>query len=133
MTHAFLKITATPPGEAPQWVREAWVGLALPLAQSCTHAHTLPTFGVLTHPKNWFTQSVSRFFGGARREAGYVVECATAIEILDRIRPDAAGWWREHTPTLLQPGKCFLFQEGIGYVEDDTDKFIQTEAASGPA
>ena len=28
-----LTITAVPPGEAPQWVREAWVGITVPLAQ----------------------------------------------------------------------------------------------------
>ena len=32
-TTFYLLVTATPPGEAPLWVREKWVGIELPLMQ----------------------------------------------------------------------------------------------------
>ena len=44
----FVRIIATPPGEAPEEVRRAWVGLELPLAAGETGPHTTPVGGVLT-------------------------------------------------------------------------------------
>ena len=46
-----VRITATPPGEAPLWVREKWVGLVLPLAPGGSAPGTYLTSGVLSGPQ----------------------------------------------------------------------------------
>ncbi len=111
-----LKITAVPPGEAPAWVREKWVGLELPLVDGYGEPRTLSTFGVLSYPKSRFSWYLSRLFRRFDNETGYVVECVPAIELLAISSPEAAQWWRTHAPALLQPGQCFMFQAGVGLV-----------------
>ena len=39
----WIRIIATPPGEAPEHIRAAWVGLALPLASEETEPETYAT------------------------------------------------------------------------------------------
>jgi len=114
---ATLKITSVPPGEAPVWVREKWLGLELPLVDGCETPHVLPTFGVLSYPKSRFAWYLSRLFRRFQNETGYVVECLPAIEILVQSSPEAAHWWRSNAPGLLQPGQCFMFQAGVGHVQ----------------
>jgi hypothetical protein len=117
LTTAFLKITSVPPGEAPAWVREQWVGLLLPLAQRSLEPHKFITAGVLSGPTGRFRSLVALLTGKYRRESGYLVECTAAIEALSMVNLDAANWWRKHTPHLIQKGKHFLFQEGVGHVQ----------------
>ena len=114
---AFLKITSVPPGEAPVWVREKWVGLALPLPEGCDQPHNLPTFGVLSHPKSRFGWLIARIFRRFQDETGYVVECLPAIDVLAQSSPEAASWWRSNVPLLMQPGQHFMFQKGVGHVQ----------------
>ena len=116
MTTATLKISSTPPGEAPAWVREQWVGLSLPLAQSCAHAHTHATFGVLSRPRGRVGRLLARVLGKTTRKTGYVVESLSAINVLAQSSPEAAAWWRSNAPSLLQPGQYFVFQKGVGQV-----------------
>ena len=116
MNSAVLKITSVPPGEAPAWVREQWVGLSLPLAQQSRDAHSFRTFGVLSQPKGRFRQLIARLLGRVPLERGYVVESSVAIDLLAQGSSTAADWWRANTPDLLQPGQYFLFQESVGYV-----------------
>ena len=47
---AQVKIVRAPKGEAPDWVREAWVGLVLPLKEPTLT--TVPTAGVLSGPRS---------------------------------------------------------------------------------
>jgi hypothetical protein len=112
-----LKITSIPPGEAPTWVREQWVGLSLPLAQRSLEPHRFFTVGVLSRSSGRFRSLIALLAGKWRRESGYVVECIAAIEVLSTVSPDAANWWRVHTPHLIKKGQYFLFQEGVGHVQ----------------
>ena len=114
---AYLKITSIPPGEAPTWVREKWVGLSLPLADEEGVAHTFETFGVLSYPTSRIGYYWGRLLGRVRKETGYLVYSAPAIEVLDQSSPDAAAWWRSNVPWVDQPGETFIFQEGVGHVE----------------
>ena len=114
---AYLKITSTPPGEAPDWVREKWVGLSLPLADEEEAAHTFETFGVLSYPKSRIGYYWGRLRGTVRKETGYIVYSAAAIEVLDQSSPDAATWWRSNVPWVELQGATFVFQEGCGHVD----------------
>ena len=48
-----VRIVAVPPGEAPLWVREQWVGLDLPVARYSGHRKFLG-LGVLSMPRSWW-------------------------------------------------------------------------------
>lgn len=103
-----VKIVRPPSGEAPQWVREAWVGLVLPLKEA--GLRTAPSIGVLSGPKSalgWLWASLT---GAPITVTGYLTPAARAIEILARARPEAAAWWRQHAPKFLRDEAEFLFE-----------------------
>jgi len=90
-----IKITRTPAGEAPLWVRHAWLGLVLPCG-----------------PYVGFSEGKSRSVISLKEvpnRYGFSVPQKKAIEILRRVRPNAARWWLvEGYP---HRGKYFCFAE----------------------
>lgn len=102
-----VRIIRAPAGEAPEWVREAWVGLELPLAES--DEITIETSGVLTAPSTRLGFWWARLRGRTHHTTGYVVGSARAIQLLSCSRPDAADWWRTHAPRFCGPYEQFLF------------------------
>ena len=106
-----IRIISTPPGEAPEHVRAAWIGLTLPAAVS--GPRTIPTVGVLSRRKTSFGMLLARIFGRTRQERGYIVDAQRAVEILATRSPDAAKWWRESASRSVQPGQYFLFHAEV--------------------
>ncbi len=103
----YVRIVERPEGEAPEWVRDAWIGVRLPL---CRRGTTQTAgFGVLTGPKSWLGQMWGCLTGRASPMSGYLVEAAQAVEMLGWTRPDAARWWREHGGEIIKPGRIFVF------------------------
>jgi hypothetical protein len=102
-----IRIISTPPGEAPEQVRAAWIGLTLPLLVA--GAHVTETVGVLSGPTTRFGLFFARLFGRVRRERGYFVDAHQAVELLATHAPDAARWWRESAARAVQPGSVFVF------------------------
>ncbi len=113
-----LRITFVPPGEAPLWVREKWVGLTLPLALGQGARRTLLTSGVLSGPKGFLAWFGAFFRGELTTRSGFPVEVRTAIEVLERSSPEAAKWWRENAPHLLKGRRYFVFAESSGQIVD---------------
>src|SRR5437764_13146902 len=87
-----VRIIAVPPGEAPLWVRQRWVGLDLPVMRYAAHRQLL-AFGVRSRPHSWPAQWAAVFRGQAELIAGYAVEAAPAVGILAKASPEAAAWW----------------------------------------
>jgi hypothetical protein len=102
-----VRIVQAPIGEAPEWVREAWVGLELPLAHPEEVA--VETGGVLTGPRTWLGGWWARLTGRLEVVSGYVVKADRAIDLLGRSRPEAAAWWRAHAPEFCRSGAEFIF------------------------
>ena len=117
---ARIRIIAIPPGEAPPWVREQWVGLELPLAQRSRTARPRRVFGVLTGPRDLLARWFAILSGRARRESGYAVRVTDAIAVLEGKSPEAAAWWRTNVPHMTSPFRCFLFSENACMVLDDS-------------
>ncbi len=69
MPDSQLRITSVPPGEAPLWVREKWVGLSLPLAQRKAQALSLFTSGVLSGPRGFFSSIGALLAGKLERRS----------------------------------------------------------------
>jgi hypothetical protein len=90
-----IRIISTPPGEADRSIREAWVGLELPLAKTKDQGQELAAMGVLSWKQD--------------RTIGYVVEGRVALERLAAYSPEAAIWWRENVPHVLDSGYQFIF------------------------
>jgi hypothetical protein len=90
-----IRITNTPPGEAPEHVRQAWIGLEIPIAGNYLAPQSAVGFGVLT--------------GSPQPHVGYVVDAHTAVELLAAQSTEAADWWRTNVPNLIPPGQHFMF------------------------
>lgn len=111
-----LHITSTPPGEAPLWVREKWVGMSLPLAQRKAAPISVLTSGVLSGPKTFLASLIALTAGRLERQRGYAVETRLAMAALAAHSPEALAWWQENTPHVMQPGRYFIFHGGVGFV-----------------
>ena len=76
-----VQVVGRPSGEAPEWVRDAWIGCVLPLSEVLEMA-LLPTVGVLSgkrvHSEN---------------DGGYRIDSDAAVQILREEHPEAAQWW----------------------------------------
>ena len=103
-----MKITIVhmPLGEAPEWVREAWIGLTFPVIGE---KQQMQAYGVLTAPRNWFSQVWANICGRSFALTGYVVNAKVAVDTLAEHNPDAAEWWREHLPHVLDGQRTFIF------------------------
>ena len=104
-----IQIVSTPAGEAPEWVRQAWVGLDLP----CTGARpaTYATRGVTAAPPSFWQKLRGALGYGGVPLTGYCVPAVEAVDALAMVNPEAAAWWRDNTPQLLTPGQAFLFEK----------------------
>ena len=111
-TSRTIRIIGVPPGEAPLWVREKWVGLELPLSR-----HSAPgafyVYGALSIPRGRLAQCWGLIRGRAEKVPGYAVESIDAVDILATSNADAAAWWRKHTPHLIGPRRYLVFHEHV--------------------
>ena len=99
-TVAHLYIVRTPPGEAPEPVRRAWVGVKLPLRRGETEPVLYQTVGVLSK-------------GLPEMAKGYAVDGRAAIQALAAHSLQAAAWWREHAPHVLERGYRLWFPSQV--------------------
>ncbi|MGO9600802.1 MAG: DUF4240 domain-containing protein [Isosphaeraceae bacterium] len=95
-----VQIIAAPPGEAPLSVREAWIGCILPLLPGASGPEPTTVRGV--------TSGVPK-----EPSLSFKVRALDAFSILERKDTEAANWWKEHTPQLLQPGKLLAFRAEV--------------------
>ena len=109
----YIRIAATPAGEAPLWVREKWVGLELPVADGDRGLTNTYTSGVLSGPRNRFIALFWGLFGRLERQTGYAVNVNEALGILEKTNSNAAAWWRVNVPRLQDRKRKFLFQKSV--------------------
>lgn len=107
-----VRIIAVPPGEAPLWVREKWVGLELPTAGDPAPRRMFG-YGVLSMPRSILAQWWGLIRGRAERISGYAVASVDAVEILAAASPEAAAWWRENVPDLVGRRRYFVFHADV--------------------
>jgi len=108
----YVRIIATPLGDAPEWVRRGWVGLELPVLDP--EPITTQTSSVLPVTPTTSIDPVTgvfRIFNGPKIVTGYLAPVDACIAILADAHPKAAEWWRLNTPHLLNCGKSWIFDE----------------------
>ena len=110
-----VRIVARPIGEAPEWVRDAWIGLTVPLL--CPGPRTLRSVGVLSED-SFLRRLVGWLAGRPAIVNGYVVNAKIAVDLLEGHAPQAAAWWRANTGHLLDGSRNFLFDTQCCEVED---------------
>jgi len=114
-----IRITAIPPGEAPESVRESWVGLSLPIVKGdSVTPRKLNGCGVLSGPKGFWSSLSHWIFKRFEVWEGYRVNAPIAVEILSREHPEAANWWYREAPHIVQLGKILIFPANVCEVED---------------
>jgi hypothetical protein len=104
-----IRITSTPPGEAPEHVRQAWIGLEIPVPPRFAGRRRGFGTGVLSGPKSRLGGLLAILFGRAQREVGYTVEARVAVDLLASRSLEAADWWRKNAPRFIEPGRYFMF------------------------
>ena len=106
-----IRIIARPAGEAPAWVRNAWIGVVLETKNS--EPCRLKSLGVLSGPASTFGQFWAIITGRTIDYRGYVVIARDAIDRLETEAPEAAKWWRTNTPTLLSKNRELVFEAEV--------------------
>jgi hypothetical protein len=115
----FIRIIATPPGEAPEDVRRAWIGVRIPLPLFHRRAREWRSAGVLTGPKSLAARLAALLGGRFERRRGYAVSALEAVAALEAANPTAARWWHDNAPHAIAPGKAFVFAAEVCVVEED--------------
>jgi len=108
---AKLRIISTPPGQAPEYIRRAWLGLELPLAVSKPKA--VHSAGVVSG-RGSLGVWLGLLTGAVKENSGWVVPAEGALAVLEVSRPDAAQWWRVNLPHLFTPGRKLVFATACG-------------------
>jgi hypothetical protein len=115
----YIRVVRVPPGEAPLWVREKWVGLELPLARGESGPRHVLTSGVVSGPRNRFAALWRALLGRLPDKAGYAVYVIDALAVLEQSAPDAVEWWRTNAPHLVNRKRKFLFQQEVCELIDE--------------
>ena len=113
-----IRITSVPPGDAPLWVREKWVGVEL-VSVLGSSPKIFPGASVLA-PPSFFASLWRLITGQSRKVNGYPVQVTAAVDTLEKFSPEAATWWRENTPQLLSPHRLFVFDASACEVVEPT-------------
>src|SRR5437588_6190515 len=113
-----IRIVKRPHREAPEDVRDAWIGLLLPVVPSQSRLVERRSFGLLSGPRSLLALRFKSLFGGGTRRRGYAVITPVAIDILQDLDPLAAAWWRTNAPQWIKPGLCLFFEEDWCVVEN---------------
>lgn len=69
--------------------------------------------GVLNGPQTTWGQRLHLLLGRGRRQAGYVVNIAAAVTLLERANPSAAAWWRENTAEMITQNRSVIFSAEV--------------------
>jgi hypothetical protein len=104
---ALVEIVRTPGGEAPEWVRQAWIGLRLPLVDA--QPTTFRGAGVLTGPVSILGYFVALLRGRTAVMTGYLVNAKVAVDLLAAQNRAAADWWQTGAARLLDGRQNFGF------------------------
>jgi hypothetical protein len=108
---AWIRIIAPARSEAPEEIRQAWVGIVLPLAANQQGLVSRRCVGVVSGPRHWVGQWALALGGRGRTERGFLVDAKKAIELLEQHNPAAADWWKRNANHLLKPRQQLLFHK----------------------
>jgi hypothetical protein len=100
-----ITIIRRPAGPAPEWVRDAWIGITLPTSEK----RPMSLFAMLEFPTSLGGALKMIARGRLRPIKGYRVKASDALCILKQTHPEAAQWWKENAAFYVKGNKRFLF------------------------
>lgn len=123
-----IEIISVPHGNAPGWVRAAWVGCRFPTA-SLECGHVPQYVRSVIKEKRSGPLSVAEFQKlsaeerGPQQIAGYSFNQAVALEVLEKHDSKAAAWWKSRGfPNNDPSNNCFRFKrEEVAVVDVHTE------------
>jgi Peptidase C13 family len=102
-----LTITERPDGQSPDWVRDAWIGIALQTPQDTARYWRLVPGQ--THALGILSRVVALLRGQTMHMHGYMVDGPLALSRLSHANPAAAQWYAENIPGLSAGRMNFVF------------------------
>jgi len=106
-----IRIISCPSGEAPAQVRQAWIGLELPLPSGRrSRRETFLVSGALSRPRELWRQLLNVILGRVQRQSGYAVNALEAVNLLAAKDPVAAAWWRDNCGHFLDGRQHLVFE-----------------------
>ncbi len=103
-----VEVVSLPYVDPPLWVAKAWVGLQLPVASGVQEFETRMLTKAPNTKWRWYMAKLLRRTATVR---GYLVNVKHAVDILSETNPEAARWWRENQPGLMDGKSCIVFRE----------------------
>ena len=103
-----IEVVALPYVDPPLWVGKAWIGLRLPVASGVQEFETKMLSKARNTKWRWYLTKLLRRTANVR---GYLVNVKQAVDILAVSNPEAAAWWKENRPHLLEGQNCIVFRE----------------------
>jgi hypothetical protein len=134
-TTPMIHIVSTPPGEAPEQVRRAWIGLELPLAGPLAGTRSVHSSGVVSGPRGFLGVLLGLLTGRVKETQGWVVKVRPAMAVLAARAPEAEAWWRQNVPRMFDGDRSFVFAASCaqlvgGAPEAEREKTGRISAAS---
>ncbi len=108
-----VRVIAVPPGEAPEHIRRAWLGLVLPLAPWAPGPVEGAECDGPTKPVGVFATLARLLTGRYPGGLYYVTSVDAALAVLERASPGASAWWLENTPHLIGANRTFQIAAGV--------------------
>ena len=105
-----IRIIDVPPGEAPEHIRQAWIGVVIPLLPPpLDEKRFVRSAGVLSGPKTLLGQvsALARLKGF--QSYGYAVEALDAVDALAKKDAEAAQWWHKNASFRMKKGQLLVF------------------------
>ncbi len=103
-----FEVVSAPEGASPQWVRDAWVGVQFEALQGAPVS--MPTQSAATR-----TGGLSRMLAqrpsGVTERRGYPTKARDVLGLLALHNAEAARWYIDNAPQMLNPDQVFLFHE----------------------
>lgn len=103
-----IEVVSLPYVDPPLWVARAWVGLRLPVASGVREFETKMLTKAPNAKWRWHLAKLLRRTATVR---GYLVNVKLAVDILAGTNPEAARWWRDNRPGLMDGKSCIVFRE----------------------
>jgi hypothetical protein len=107
-----IKIVSLPHGDAPDWVRQAWVGCILPCEPECGHVPVYVQSVLPKPPEKGGHRPGVEFFNKLKepnqKVAGFSVDTKLALDVLRKKSPTAAKWFYDRGYPM--DGKAFRFR-----------------------
>lgn len=83
-----IRIIGVPYGQAPLWVRQAWIGLEIPLSP------------IQPKPGDTFLEVIDKTTPRQGTD-GFAVNARVAIDLLSEYNPPAAAWWKREESWVM--------------------------------